>query len=434
MEEQNEILHQFRKKFEKLSKVNENGISGFEEQFSYIEQKSSDDSFFGDYTSAHKPENRPKNRYANVLPLEDTRVVLSGSEKYPLSNYINANYISGSNTGDRAYIATQGPLENTSCDFWRMVWEERVRVVVMLTNLFENGRNKCFHYYPHSRRRPNQEIDMLSQTTDQDYDRDQEKCKENDHVKEAIQKENQKEGEEGEEEDYCGKHHQDHAQGPEMMFEGNGYQYKVELVQKKKKKHLIERVLELTQLESPHQTSNSPKLEVKTIYHFQYTEWPDHGLPESTATFRELLTLVEQHNVKVQSRTVYQKSENQDLMEEDESDEDDSEEEDETFKPPIVVHCSAGIGRTGTFCTVHSILNKLGLLTSDTSALPTRESSSPSQQPSFSAMSSRYADLDIMRRILQLRKERIGMVQTREQYEFCYRVILEALEEEEILQ
>lgn len=37
------------------------------------------------------------------------------------------------------YIACQAPLQNTVDDFWRMIWEQQCRVVLMLTNLYENG-------------------------------------------------------------------------------------------------------------------------------------------------------------------------------------------------------------------------------------------------------------------------------------------------------
>ena len=57
----------------------------------------------------------------------------------PGSNYINANFVDGYEKKN-SYIATQAPLQHTISDFWRMVWESKCQVIVMLTNLFENRK------------------------------------------------------------------------------------------------------------------------------------------------------------------------------------------------------------------------------------------------------------------------------------------------------
>ncbi len=65
------------------------------------------------------------------------------------SDFISANWISGEVPGtERAYIATQGPLQHTVEDFWRMIWEQGIKVIVMLSNLNENGREKVWQYWP----------------------------------------------------------------------------------------------------------------------------------------------------------------------------------------------------------------------------------------------------------------------------------------------
>ncbi|KAK2816005.1 hypothetical protein Q5P01_026472, partial [Channa striata] len=83
--------------------------------------------------------NKPKNRYANVIAYDHSRVILTAVDGVPGSDYINANYIDGYRK-QNAYIATQGPLPETISDFWRMVWEQRTSTVVMMTRLEEKSR------------------------------------------------------------------------------------------------------------------------------------------------------------------------------------------------------------------------------------------------------------------------------------------------------
>ncbi|XP_067647418.1 mucin-22 isoform X2 [Eurosta solidaginis] len=91
-----------------------------------------------------------KNRYANVIPLPETRVVLQQLGDDDKTEYINANYVRGPKDAPNYYIATQAPLETTVTDFWRMIWEQQSRVIIQATDLYENGIERCAEYLPPS--------------------------------------------------------------------------------------------------------------------------------------------------------------------------------------------------------------------------------------------------------------------------------------------
>uniref|UniRef100_K7FYM8 Tyrosine-protein phosphatase domain-containing protein n=1 Tax=Pelodiscus sinensis TaxID=13735 RepID=K7FYM8_PELSI len=116
---------------------------------------------------AELPANVSKNRYPHVLPYDHSRVRLSQLGEEPHSDYINANFIPGYSS-PREFIVTQGPLKKTIEDFWRLVWEQGVCTVIMLTVGMENGRVLCDHYWP-SESSPvtygNLRVDLLSQSS-----------------------------------------------------------------------------------------------------------------------------------------------------------------------------------------------------------------------------------------------------------------------------
>lgn len=108
----------------------------------------------------------------------------------------------------------------------------------------------------------------------------------------------------------------------------------------------------------------------RDITQYQYMAWPDHGLPESTTAFLNLQNLAEKAN---------------------------------HTNGPFLVHCSAGVGRTGTFCCIHSILQKLA----------------------YDKKKKKKLEVNVPEVVLSLRSQRSKMIQTEDQYQFCYLAIFD---------
>ena len=92
--------------------------------------------------------NKAKNRYIDIRPYDHSRVILQPLKGVENSDYINASFINGYNMRTSAYIASQAPKANTVVDMWRMIWQERCSIIIMIANVIENGRQKCERYWP----------------------------------------------------------------------------------------------------------------------------------------------------------------------------------------------------------------------------------------------------------------------------------------------
>ncbi|KAA3677862.1 uncharacterized protein DEA37_0007772, partial [Paragonimus westermani] len=105
-------------------------------------------------------KNANLNRYPDILPYDQTRVLLKAPTSNNPERYINASFVYKLQPCrdrlcppelDRSctpFIASQAPIKNTIDDFWQMIWEQNVHIIVMLTKLNEDGKEKCVRYWP----------------------------------------------------------------------------------------------------------------------------------------------------------------------------------------------------------------------------------------------------------------------------------------------
>ncbi|XP_064386168.1 uncharacterized protein LOC135334780 isoform X2 [Halichondria panicea] len=238
------------------------------------------------------PENKLNNRFGNIAVYDDNLIILDpipGQEDCQ-SHYINACYVDGYKK-PKKFIATQGPLPRTLVDFWRLMWQERPPIIVMLTNLEENNKIKCQPYWPESGKK--QFGPFTVAITDQQILAD--------YTVRTL----------------------------EASLDGDRRVLRVKL--------------------------------------FHFTAWPDHGVPDYA-------TPILAFHRRVQSQH-------------------------KPSKGPILIHCSAGVGRTGTYIAIDNVLDQVSV----------------------------EGLIDISGTIVKSRNQRMKLVQTQDQYVFIHDAILESV-------
>ena len=126
-----------KRKCDVLIILNLSGQTGMDEEFNHLGRGGTAQP--SKFQASNMHYNKTKNRYANVLAFDDSRVKLSVLSGIEGSDYINANFIDGYMMR-RAFIATQAPIPDTIPDFWRMIWEQESSTVVMLSRETEKGK------------------------------------------------------------------------------------------------------------------------------------------------------------------------------------------------------------------------------------------------------------------------------------------------------
>ncbi|KAK1803696.1 hypothetical protein P4O66_021099 [Electrophorus voltai] len=266
------------------------------------------------------PANMKKNRVLQIIPYEFNRVIIPVKRGEENTDYINASFIDGYRQKD-SYIASQGPLQHTIEDFWRMIWEWRSCSIVMLTELEERGQVTEW---------TGDGADGLSakvtERTGDGADVHTEKCV---------------------------------AYWPRdgVMVCGD---MAIELKRDEECESYTVRDLLVT---------NNRENKTRAVRQFHFHGWPEVGIPTDGKSMIDIIAAVQKQQ---------QQSGNH----------------------PITVHCSAGAGRTGTFCALSTVLERVKA----------------------------EGILDVFQTVKSLRLQRPHMVQTLEQYEFCYKVVQEYID------
>ncbi|XP_064093654.1 tyrosine-protein phosphatase 99A-like isoform X2 [Macrobrachium nipponense] len=301
-------VHDFAKH---VADLHADGDIAFSKEYEAIQAASAQEHHPAEH-SQH-PDNKQKNRYLNIVAYDHTRVPLRPLPGQKKSiEYVNANYIDGYDKA-RAYIGTQGPLPSTFDTFWRMVWEQRVHIIVMITNLVERGRETV-------KKQPKLATQCLEKKCDQYWP------KEGSEIYGLIQ---------------------------------------VRLVHEEVLATYTIRKFAIRHMKVKCKKSGGSE---RTVYQYHYTNWPDHGTPD--------------HPLPVLSFVRKSAAANPEDA------------------GPIIVHCSAGVGRTGTYIVLDAMLQQIRV----------------------------KGRLNIWGFLKHIRTQRNFLVQTEEQYIFIHDALLEAIQ------
>jgi tyrosine-protein phosphatase non-receptor type 9 len=343
-------------------------------------------------------ENVPRNRYINVLPFDYNRVrLVSGAEAVSTSGYVNASlvrYNDRSSGQHFSYVATQGPLQTTVADFWRMVVEARVPAIVMLTNVTERGAIKCYQYYPESvgqRLQPSPDIEVVTTavSTRSGGQMTVRTLTVNMHGHPALQVDQ-----------FCYHAWPDHGTPDESL----AIRGVCELLQGGRERLGSGRltstglfVIEPMSVETP-----SAATAATTLPCHQQPGSAAHApqaSPAAAAATAAAITAATGTPGSAFATTPQTPNTATPAT--------------LATAPQAIVHCSAGIGRTGTFIAVDILRQRLH-------KLAVRAASSPLEG---AALSRELQDaLNLPALVHELRQQRMGMVQTFEQYAFIYQV------------
>ena len=99
-------------------------------------------------------ESQKLNRHNDILPYEYNAVTIDKNNlnKNDINNYINASYISNPlDNKSQLFIATQTPLDNTIFSFWKMIYNHKIKLIIMLSDLSEEKEEKYKIYWPNNK-------------------------------------------------------------------------------------------------------------------------------------------------------------------------------------------------------------------------------------------------------------------------------------------